>query len=395
MQAISYKYSPKRNYLLVFSRIFVGCLFIFSGLIKANDPIGFGYKLQEYFEVFHLIAFQNQAVMWAILLCSLEMVLGILLLLGLYGKKVALGLLILILFFTFLTFYSAFFNVVTSCGCFGDAIPLTPWQSFSKDLILLVFIGIIFYFREQIIPLFHHEISQALTLSATIVFSLGIGVYTYNFLPFIDFLPYKEGNNLPELMRIPEGAPMDEYEISYTLKHKESGEIKKVTDKIYLAQEFWKDENWEIIGDPESKLVKVGYDAPIKDLNITDARGVEYTKEIIENPYYNLLIVSYNLDRANQNALEQINEIAINAAEQYNIRTVLLTSSAAQKVDELNDHINLFMETFYADAVPLKSMVRANPGIILMKNGYVIKKWHYHTLPTYEALADNYFSNLD
>lgn len=387
--------SPRRNYLLLFSRIFVGCLFIFSGLIKANDPLGFGYKLQEYFEVFNLTVFHNQAVAWAILLCSLEMVLGVLLLLGLYGKKVAFGLLILILFFLFLTFYSAFFNVVTSCGCFGDAIPLTPWQSFGKDLILLCFISIIFYFRAEINPLFNHEISQALTLSATVVFSLGIGIYTYNFLPFIDFLPYKVGNNLPELMHIPEGAPMDEYEISYTLRHKESGEVKKVTDKIYLAQELWKDENWEIIGDPESKLVKAGYNAPIKDLNITDAQGVDHSKEIIENPYFNLLIVTYDLDRANIKALERANDIAVNAAEQYNIRTVLLTSSAAQKVDELNDHMNLFMETFYADAVPLKSMVRANPGVVLMKNGYVIKKWHYHTLPTYDTLADNYFSNLD
>src|SRR5690606_24275235 len=203
----------KSSLLLIFSRLFVGFLFVFSGLIKANDPIGFSYKLQEYFEVFHIAFLNNYAVAFAIVLCSLEIVFGILLLFGLYSKKVALGLLLLIVFFTFLTFYSAFFNVVTSCGCFGDAIKLTPWQSFSKDLILLFFILIIFLNRKKIQPLFSNEISQALTLSAAIVLSIGIGVYTYSFLPFIDFLPYKEGNNLPALMHVPKGAPLDEYEI--------------------------------------------------------------------------------------------------------------------------------------------------------------------------------------
>src|SRR5690606_34573980 len=208
------------------------------------------------------------------------------------------------------TFYSAFFNVVTSCGCFGDAIKLTPWQSFSKDLILLFFILIIFLNRKKIQPLFSNEISQALTLSAAIVLSIGIGVYTYSFLPFIDFLPYKEGNNLPALMHVPKGAPLDEYEITYTLQNKTTQETKSVTDKVYLQQELWKDENWEVIGEPTSRLIKEGYQAPIKDLSITDAQGVDYTKEIIENPYYNLIFVAYNLDQTNPKALNKVNDLA-------------------------------------------------------------------------------------
>lgn len=385
----------KSSLLLTFSRLFVGFLFIFSGLIKANDPIGFGYKLQEYFEVFHMAFLNNYAVTIAILLCSLEIVFGVLLLLGLYGKKVALGLLLLIIFFTFLTFYSAFFNVVTSCGCFGDAIKLTPWQSFSKDIVLLFFILIIFFNRKNIKPLFSNEISQVLTLAAAIVISTVIGIYTYNFLPFIDFLPYKEGNNLPALMHIPKGASLDEYEITYTLQNKTTKETKSVTDKVYLKQELWKDENWEVVGEPTSRLVKEGYQAPIKDLGITDAQGVDHTKEIIENPYYNLLFVAYNLDEANLKALKKVNELAKQATEEYNIRTVLLTASTAQQVTELDKEIKLFAETFFADAIPLKSMVRANPGIILLKNGIVIKKWHYHTLPSFETLAKRYFEHLD
>ncbi|GAA4797591.1 DoxX family protein [Olivibacter ginsenosidimutans] len=385
----------KINFLLLFVRVVVGVLFIFSGLIKANDPLGFSYKLQEYFDVFHLTFLANYALALAIVLCSLEMVLGTLLLLGLYGKKVTWGLLLLILFFTFLTFYSAFFHVVTSCGCFGDAIPLTPWQSFSKDLVLLALIIIIFLRRKNIKPLFTNEISQTLTLSAAIVISLGIGIYTYNFLPFIDFLPYKEGNNLPTLMHAPKGAALDEYEITYTLQHKQTKEKKIVTDKDYLKNELWKDNNWEIIGDPESRIVKAGYQIPIKDLNITDAQGVDHTTELLDNPYYNLIFVAYDLNQTNLKALEKLNNLAKQATEEYTIRTVLLTASSAQQVDAINEQINLYMETFFADAVPLKSMVRANPGILLMKSGTVIKKWHYNTTPSFETLAKKYFEQLD
>jgi len=181
----------KTNYLLGFCRIFTGLLFIFSGFIKANDPTGFGYKLQEYFEVFHLTAFNEYATAMAVVICGFEILLGALLLLGVYANTVAWGLLLLILFFTFLTFYSAFFEVVTSCGCFGDAIPLTPWQSFSKDLVLLALILILFFNRKQLRSIIKGSGNQFVATLITAIISLGIGVYTVNYLPFIDFLPYK------------------------------------------------------------------------------------------------------------------------------------------------------------------------------------------------------------
>lgn len=151
-----------KNAFLNIKRAIVGLLFIFSGLIKANDPLGFGYKLQEYFEVFHISFLNDYAVLLAILLCTLEIVLGALLLLGFWSSKVAWGLLIIIIFFTFLTFYSAFFEVVTSCGCFGDAIPLTPWQSFSKDVILLILILQLFLRRTKILPVIAGKKSSAI-----------------------------------------------------------------------------------------------------------------------------------------------------------------------------------------------------------------------------------------
>lgn len=380
-----------QNVLLRFSRFFVGALFIFSGLIKANDPLGFGYKLQEYFEVFHTGFLNGMATGIAILLCTLEIVLGALLLLGFWSKKVAWGLLLLIIFFTLLTFISAAFKVVTSCGCFGDAIPLTPWQSFSKDLILLVLILIIFAKKELIQPLFKKEATQRNIALAVTILSLGFGLFTYNVLPVMDFLPYKVGAHIPSLMVIPPGEKPDEFEIMYHLKNKKTNAEKDMSDKAYLKTEIWKDNNWEIIGEPTKRLVKKGYEPKIKDLVITDASGTDYTKELIENPYYSLIFVAYDLKNTNENAIGKLNAIAINATQQFNIRTVLLTSNSAQDAEAFIKKNNLFSEVFYADAVPLKSMVRANPGVLLLKNGVVINKWHYHNVPTFDQLSRKYF----
>lgn len=380
-----------KNSLLRFSRIFVGLLFIFSGLIKANDPLGFGYKLQEYYEVFHLDFLSSSATASAILLCTLEIVLGAFLLLGFWGRKVAWGLLLLIIFFTLLTFVSAAFKVVASCGCFGDAIPLTPWQSFSKDLILLVLIVYIFLKRDLIQPLFSKKSTQRNIAVGVTLISLLFGLYTYNFLPIKDFLPYKVGANIPSLMVIPPGEKPDEFEITYHLKNKKTQEEKDMSDKDYLKTEIWKDSNWEIVGEPGKRLVKEGFSPKIKDLIITDASGTDYTKELIENPYYNLVFVAYNLNDVNVNAIGNLNALAMNATKQFNIRTVLLTSNSAADASIFAKKNNLFSEIFYADAVPLKSMVRANPGVLLLKNGVIINKWHYHTVPSFDELSKKYF----
>ncbi|WP_165501723.1 BT_3928 family protein [Pedobacter frigiditerrae] len=377
---------------LNFSRWFVGILFTFSGLIKANDPLGFGYKLQEYFEVFHIDFLNNWATGIAIILCVLEIVLGALLLFGFWRNQVTKGLLGLIIFFTFLTFVSAAFKVVTSCGCFGDAIPLTPWQSFTKDLILLVLIVYLFINREKINPITTNAKLQKGLAIGVFAASLLFGGFTYNFLPIIDFLPYKVGSSIPESMKLPPGAAQDEYLIMYQLKNKKTNETKTMSDKDYMAQEIWKDENWEVVGTPDRKLIKKGYDIKIKDLLITDASGTDYTKEIVENPYYNLVVVAYNLKDANEKAVQEINALALNATDQFNIRTVLLTSNSAQDADAFSKKNKLFAEVFYADAVPLKSMVRANPGVLLLKNGVIVNKWHFHTLPSFDKLSEKYFT---
>jgi len=369
--------------------VLVGLLFIFSGLIKANDPLGFSYKLEEYFGVFHIQFLDSLSVAIAIFLCALEMFFGFALLIGTRGKQVAWGLLLLIIFFSFLTFYSAAFKVVQTCGCFGDAIVLTPWQSFSKDLVLLLLILIIFKKRADIQPLFKPVTEKRITYIA-IALSFGLGIYTYNFLPLIDFLPYKVGSNILDEMKTPPGAQPDQFEITYHLKNSKTGEEKVMNDKDYIKSGIWKDNSWKIVGDPENKLIKKGFTPKIVDLAINDASGTNYTNELLANPFYNLVIVANDLGKADARAMGRLNAIALDLAQNYNIRTVILTSNSATDADAYSKANHLFSEVFYADEVPLKSMVRANPGVLLMKNGTIINKWHYHTMPDYDTLVKQY-----
>lgn len=398
----THSYSKKQptrfNLILWISRLLVGFLFIFSGLIKANDPMGFGYKLEEYFHVFSLSFLSDYSAWIAIVICAFEIILGAMLILGLKGKSVSWGLLLLILFFTFLTFYSAFFEVVTSCGCFGDAIPLTPWQSFIKDLVLLFFILIIFLKRTQIKPIIKNIFTRNLLTLFLVISSFSLGIFTYYFLPIIDFLPYKVGNDIPKLMELPEGAEVDVYQHIYQLKNKKTNENKTVTDKEYLDQNIWEDESWEVIGDPESKLIKKGYEIKIPDLIFNDIEGTDRTQEIIKNPYFNFIVVSTDLSKMSAfdiAALDRINTIIREISEDYNIRAILATASSSEEVNVINEKLDLVLETFYVDAIPLKSMVRSNPGVLLMINGTVVKKWSHYNFPAKNKLISKYIDKID
>jgi uncharacterized membrane protein YphA (DoxX/SURF4 family) len=379
-----------KNALVWICRLLVGLLFIFSGLIKANDPLGFSYKLIEYFEVFHITFLNGLAVGIAMLLCALEMILGFALLIGYRAKATVWGLLLLIIFFAFLTFYSAYFDVVRTCGCFGDAIPLTPWESFGKDMILLLLTLVLFFNVSKIKALFGNGAGNIAVGIATVL-SIGVSIYTYNFLPVMDFLPYKIGNNILDEMKIPPGAKPDEYEQTYELKNKATGAKKTMTDKEYMKTGIWKDNNWEVVGNPTSRLVKKGFSPKIADLAINDAQGNDYTQELLSNPFYNLVIVAYDLDATNIDAMAKLNALALSLTENYNVRTVLLTSNSNADAEKFTKDHKLFTEIFFADGVPLKSMVRANPGVLLLKGGTVINKWHYHTMPTYNQLEKQYF----
>jgi hypothetical protein len=193
-------------------------------------------------------------------------------------------------------------------------------------------------------------------------------------------------------MQTPPGAPADEFEITYHLTNKKTKQTKTMTDKEYLKTGIWKDSTWVVEGNPESKLLKKGFEPKIRDLAIQDAQGNAYNQELLNNPFYTLWIVAYDLNETNADAINRINALAINLTQNFNTRTVLLTATSPANAQKFAKEHRLVSELFYADGVPLKTMVRANPGLILIKNGTVINKWHYHNMPTYDDLVKNYFN---
>ena len=371
----------------IFLSVATGGVFLYSAYTKLMPIESFEYTMVEFLHI-PLIA----AAIVARLFIGLEIGLGSLLILHLWGK----GKWVLKAAFALLAAFSIYLIALwikdgnnVNCGCFGDAIVLTPWQSFSKDLVLLVLIIVLFKNRAKIHPLFTAKTSDRLLIVA-IVLSFGVSFYTYNFLPVFDFLAYKVGANIPDEMKTPPGAMPDEYEQTYNLKNKKTGATKVMTDKEYMKTGIWKDNDWVVVGDPVSRLVKKGLTPKIQDLTIQDAQRNDYTKELLSSPYYSLFVVADDVSQTDPAAIDKINAICINLTQNFNIRTILLTSSSAPDAQAFAKQHHLISEIFYADGVPIKEMVRANPGVMLIKNGTIINKWHYHTVPSYDELVSQY-----
>lgn len=362
------------------SRILVGALFIFSGFIKANDPLGFSYKLDEYFMVFGTEFLKPVSIYMSIGACVLEMFVGALLLLGVWRKFTTSLLLLLILFFGFLTFYSAYFGVVQDCGCFGEFLKLTPWESFYKNLILFVLILWLFTNQSYITGLFMPLTAQrvAFTLLAlAIIFP----VYTYNYLPVWDFRPYKVGNDIQEKMTRPEDAPKAKYETRIVYKNKETGD-KKAFKTANIPDDT---ATWEWV-ETKNKLVQEGYTPPIQDFSIEDFDGYDYTNDFLGQKGYRLIIVQYDLKKANKSSQKSLNQLAQKVKGKNDLAWWALTSSPKGKVKDFRDKYSVIYPFYIADATALKTIVRANPGVVLMKGNVVKAKWSDLNIPTMQDI---------
>jgi uncharacterized membrane protein YphA (DoxX/SURF4 family) len=353
--------------LVGFSRIFVGILFIISGFVKLNDPLGFSYKLQEYFsaQVLNLEFLIPFSLVLAIMLVVFELVLGIMLLIGYLPKFTTWSLLIMIVFFTFLTFYSAYFNKVTDCGCFGDAMPLTPWQSFTKDVVLLVLILILFFNREYITP-FLAKASHRWIIFLAFMLCFTFAYYVLMHLPLIDFRPYKIGNNIQEQMTVPADAPKDEYE--YEWKFRQDGEEVIIKNSGTFPQV-----EGEYVG-VETRLVKQGATPAINDFQL-EKNGEDVTMEILEEEKL-LMIVAYNLRNTERDGYPAIKSLSEEAAAK-GYRVVGLTSSGRDAQESLKDKYGLDFEFYQADETLLKTIVRSNPGILTLRRGTITQKKHW------------------
>ncbi len=346
-----------------FARYAVGALFIFSGIIKVNDPVGTAIKLEEYFQVFaaDIAAFFEwfvpAAVFLAVVLSVLEVVLGVALIIGYRMKLTSWVLLAMIVFFTFLTFYSAYFNKVTDCGCFGDAIKLTPWESFYKDIILLVLIGVIFWKRDTYQPMLSMKMSEIKVVGTTFFMTV-FAIYAIQHLPFIDFRAYKVGNHLPSLMKNSEP-------LKYMYIMKKDG-------KTYEFETYPSEGGHEYVG---ARLMNPDAAAKITDLNVWQGHD-DFTNQLLTGK--KMVIIIHQVEKT---SLDEIDRLRNLTYDNQNFETWILTSSGYERFEAFRHANQLAAPYFFADATVLKTMVRSNPGVLLMNNGTVLAKWHYNDTP--------------
>jgi uncharacterized membrane protein YphA (DoxX/SURF4 family) len=362
------------------SRVVVGVLFIISGFIKANDPLGFSYKLEEYFTVFNMPWLSFAALALAIFICAFEIGLGVALLLGAKMNLTAWSLLLMILFFTGLTFYSWHYNKVTDCGCFGDALHLTPFQSFMKDIVLLIFIFFIFIKRNEISPLFGERPSTLLAYAGFIA-SFSFSVYCVRNLPVIDFRPYAVGKNIPEGMKLPPGAKTDSVVMVF-IYEKDGKQLELSMDDIKTI-----DDTYKFI-DRKDKVVREGDKAPIHDFSIVSADGTDITQDVLSMEQV-FLLIAYDINKSNTKAQSRINDF-VNLAQQKGIEFIGITSSSPKEVDSFRHEHNSMFDYYYCDATTLKTMIRSNPGLMLLRKGTVTATWHYNNLPSFDQVYKQY-----
>jgi uncharacterized membrane protein YphA (DoxX/SURF4 family) len=349
--------------------------------------MGFGFKLSDYFapDVLNLVFLQDYTLALALFVVILEILLGMALWLGYMRKLTVWLLLLMIVFFTFLTFYSAYFNKVTDCGCFGDAIPLTPWQSFGKDVVLTVLITILFANVNQIKPLFKIT-TRWITMIVTLLLSIWLGFHVLHHLPIIDFRAYAEGKSIVEGRKSATelGLEPTKYATIYQLKNKNSGELMTVSSDDYVAQEWWKKKEWEIQSDQtETVKVKDGYEPPIHDF-VIDLDGQEVTDQVLEAPAI-FLLIAYRLEKSDAEAYANLNEFALAAADAQ-VPFLGLTASLPSTIQAKSEAWQTRFNFATMDETALKTIVRANPGIVLLKKGMVVKKWHYQDLPDFDQV---------
>lgn len=347
-------------------RIIVGFIFIASGFVKAVDLVGFSFKMEEYFSpsVFNMPFFEKYALILGAIMVVLELLLGIMLVLKTKLKFTLVSLIALCVFFGFLTFYSAYFNVVTDCGCFGDAIKFTPWQSFTKDIILLVTLLILFFaYRND----FKNENSNSkMPLAVIGVFSLiMIYVMSQGILhePLIDFRAYKIGTNIvSEKEKIAKNP--SEYKTFYSLKNSKTGEVLKLNQDDYINdKKYWEEGTpWTIEeGKNESKLVKDGYQSEIVKFKLEDETGNDITENIIKSPKV-ILLFSYSPQHASKDIISQ----ATAKAKSQNPNAVYGVSTQQKTFPNV--------PSLMMDGTAIKTIARSNPFVLVLQNGVIVEK---------------------
>ena len=363
-------------------RIIVGIVFIYSGFVKGIDPLGSDYKFTDYFNAFGMGWMNATTLFFSFALSLAEFLIGTALLFNLWVSRMAWGSLLFMAFFTPLTLVLALTNPVSDCGCFGDAMILTNWQTFWKNIILLLLAIMIFMYRKEYkssLPL----VGQFSFLALAGAGMLCLSVYCYRHLPVLDFRPYAVGKNITEGMRLSEGAEPDQYEVTLKYKNKQTGEVQSFTEENYPWQDTL---NWEYESSSE-RLVKKGYITPIHDLVIEHPTLGNITEEILEDDNHTILAVAYNLTQSDVQYQPAINRLA-EYAQEKGIRFYGLTSSSERDIETYKKRYHVPYEFCTADEIQLKTMIRSNPGVIILREGTILDKWAGKDVPDVKELQD-------
>ncbi|RYG48603.1 MAG: DoxX family protein [Chitinophagaceae bacterium] len=372
-------------YILQIIRILVGVLFIFSGLIKGNDPSGLANKMEEFFELWHMQFLAPYALGLSITIIAFEIIAGVALLLGYAFRQFSFLLLLLMIFFTFLTGYAVWYEHVNhrelKCGCFGDCIPLTAMQSFMKDIVLLVLVIILVVGRKHIPSLFRRSVNTSLMI-LTLFGSVFFQWYALEHLPFFDCLPYKVGNNIWQKMQAPPGSVPDQVEYTYTLKNLKTGATKEMGMDEYMSSNIWMDSlTWKTEGDPREKVIKKGNNTPeIKEFNVSDYDGNDYTETLLKEPGYNFIFFVKDVRKASAKNIDRLRRLFAKC-EKSNVGFYLLSANTKAETEQFIKDNKLNIYYFAIDATVCKTAMRSNPGLMLLKAGTVLGKWSYNDYP--------------
>jgi uncharacterized membrane protein YphA (DoxX/SURF4 family) len=365
------------------ARILIGLVFIFSGFVKGVDPMGSAIKFTEYFEVFHLGGLESISLALAIILSTAEFIIGISLVVGLRMRVTAWAALLFMVFFTLLTLYSAIANPVTDCGCFGDALVLTNWQTFYKNVVLLALAVVVFINHSQYKP-YSCCLAEWGLVALFAACMVSISVYGVRHLPILDFRPYHVGANIPSDMVIPEGAPAPVYES--TLYYKKNGVTKEFSLQNFPAN----DTTWQFV-DSKSKLIKEGYIPPIRNFSIVQEDGLDITEQVLSDNNYSFIFISPDLRKVSFKAWEKIKGIQ-KFAEANGYKFYFLTGSTQDMVVSLKTQWSLNFSFSFTDVTTLKTINRANPGMMLLKEGTILGQWNVLDIPKAEIFKGNMLS---
>jgi len=363
--------------LRIFCRVFIGLLFIFSGYVKAIDPVGSQIIFTEDFKAFGWDFFVPFSMFFGVALSTVELLIGCCALLGIRMKETAWINLLFMSFMTIFTLILAVFNPVTDCGCFGEAIKLTNWETFFKNILLIMPISVVMFWQRNNYKSVAPCRVEWITTACFTILILFLIHYSYRHLPLIDFMSYKVGTNIEEAMSYPEDAAPDVYET--ILHYEKDGKIQDFTIQNLP------DSTWKFV-DAVTRLVKKGYEPPIHDFVILSHAGDDITDYVLNLDGYVFLLVMPHVEKASLKHKDAINALADYCLTQENTHFYALSSSGDEALIKYARESGAMYPFHIVDEKPLMSMVRSNPGLFLMKDAVVLAKWSHYDIPTPEEL---------